>query len=178
LTITELPAASAGATFQANIKAGKFQGSTAPTTPMGSFTIRPRASPPVGAIRPKHLSTASAYQEKVSSVAGMSVCRHSVMGLPASTQSSAAISSACSRISATQSSNTRLRSAGAMPDHSPDSKLARAAATAASTSAAVPATRAPIVVLSIGLTTGMRAAEAWNPGITGPAYSTPARAWS
>src|SRR3546814_5636317 len=53
LTTTELPAASAGATFQAYICAGKFHGNTAPTTPMGSFVIRPRASWPVGAMRPR-----------------------------------------------------------------------------------------------------------------------------
>ena len=38
---TELPVASAGPIFQASIAAGKFHGSTAPTTPTGSRTIRP-----------------------------------------------------------------------------------------------------------------------------------------
>ncbi len=39
LTMTELPAASAGAIFQASISNGKFHGNTAATTPTGSRTI-------------------------------------------------------------------------------------------------------------------------------------------
>ena len=49
-TITEFPAANAGAIFQANINKGKFQGNTAPTTPIGSRTIMATASLPVGAV--------------------------------------------------------------------------------------------------------------------------------
>ena len=41
-----LPAASAGAAFQAAIMIGKFQGRTAPTTPIGSRMIMPSASRP------------------------------------------------------------------------------------------------------------------------------------
>ena len=51
LTTTELPIASAGATFQANIWVGKFHGITAPTTPIGSRVIRATTSMPVGATR-------------------------------------------------------------------------------------------------------------------------------
>src|SRR5690606_28411656 len=155
--MTELPHTRAGATFQAYIWAGKFQGRTAATTPMGSLVIKPSASQPVGEIRPKHLSAVSAYQLKVSMVAGMSVFRHSVMGLPASTQSSAASSSACCSSKATHLSMIFLRSAGDSSDHSPDSKLARAAATAACTSEAWPAEILPIMARSIGLMLSSRA---------------------
>ncbi len=49
-TITLLPAARAGPTFQASISIGKFQGSTQAATPTGSRTISPMASSWVGAI--------------------------------------------------------------------------------------------------------------------------------
>ena len=38
--IIEHPAASAGAAFHAAISKGKFQGTTKPTTPIGSLTIK------------------------------------------------------------------------------------------------------------------------------------------
>ena len=50
LTMTEFPAASAGAIFQAIINSGKFQGRTQPTTPIGSRTITAKASSPEGAV--------------------------------------------------------------------------------------------------------------------------------
>ena len=50
LTISELPVASAGPIFQAAISSGKFQGTTAATTPMGSRRIMPSALSAVGAI--------------------------------------------------------------------------------------------------------------------------------
>ncbi len=46
----ELPAASAGPIFQEAMSSGKFQGTTAATTPTGSRRIREMASGPVGAI--------------------------------------------------------------------------------------------------------------------------------
>ena len=49
LTITELPAASAGAIFQASINNGKFHGNTAATTPTGSRCTMASASSPTGA---------------------------------------------------------------------------------------------------------------------------------
>ncbi len=49
LTMTLLPAASAGPIFQASISSGKFHGSTQPTTPTGSRTTRASASSPTGA---------------------------------------------------------------------------------------------------------------------------------
>ena len=49
-TITEQPAASAGPIFQVSIRIGKFQGSTALTTPMGSGAMMASASSPAGAV--------------------------------------------------------------------------------------------------------------------------------
>jgi hypothetical protein len=96
LTTTELPAASAGPIFQASMAAGKFHGSTAPTTPTGSRTIRPRWSGPVGETLPKTLSMASAYQRMVATTSGKSRFRQSEMGFPASMASVAASSSRAS----------------------------------------------------------------------------------
>ena len=49
LTMTLLPAARAGPIFQAIIRIGKFQGSTAATTPIVSRTTMATASSPAGA---------------------------------------------------------------------------------------------------------------------------------
>ena len=57
---TELPAASAGPSFHAAIISGKFHGTIAPTTPIGSRWTSARTSSPVGAISPGTLSMASA----------------------------------------------------------------------------------------------------------------------
>ena len=51
-TTTHLPAASAGAIFQAPIISGKFQGTMIPITPSGSRWISASVSGPVGAISP------------------------------------------------------------------------------------------------------------------------------
>ncbi len=50
LTTMLLPAARTGPIFQEAIRSGKFQGTTAPTTPTGSRRIIATASDPVGAI--------------------------------------------------------------------------------------------------------------------------------
>ena len=52
LSTTLLPAASAGPSFQQASSSGKFQGTMAPTTPIGSRSISASASRPVGAISP------------------------------------------------------------------------------------------------------------------------------
>ncbi|CAI8246621.1 MAG: Uncharacterised protein [SAR116 cluster bacterium] len=49
---TELPMASAGASFQAPIISGKFHGTIAATTPTGSRRISPRWLSGVGATSP------------------------------------------------------------------------------------------------------------------------------
>ena len=138
-TITLLPAASAGATFHAAIRIGKFQGTTAPTTPIGSRTISPSASGPVGATASKTLSIASAYQRNVLTVSGRSTSRQSVIGLPASSASSVASSARFDSSRSAKRSSTLLRSAGARRDQRPSSKARRAEVTAASMSAASPA---------------------------------------
>ena len=45
LNTVQQPAASTGASFQAAIRKGKFQGTICPTTPMGSRRIRERVEP-------------------------------------------------------------------------------------------------------------------------------------
>ena len=139
LMIRLLPAASAGAAFQAAIMIGKFHGRTAPTTPIGSRMIIPSASRPVGAIESYSLSAASAYQRNVLIVSGRSVSRQSVIGLPASSESSSASSSAFASIRSARRRRTALRSAGERRDQRPSSKARRAAVTARSMSAASPA---------------------------------------
>ena len=70
LSTSELPAASTGPIFQAAMSSGKFQGTIAPTTPIGSRVIS--ASVP-GARRRDlviDLSTASAYQRMQRALAG------------------------------------------------------------------------------------------------------------
>ena len=52
LSTTELPIASAGASFHAAISNGKFHGTMAPTTPSGSRVTSPSSSWPVGATSP------------------------------------------------------------------------------------------------------------------------------
>ena len=47
---TELPMASAGASFHVAISSGKFHGTTAPITPKGTRRTMARSRPPVGAI--------------------------------------------------------------------------------------------------------------------------------
>ena len=49
LRTSELPAASAGPIFQAAMISGKFHGTIAPTTPIGSRVMIASASGPVGA---------------------------------------------------------------------------------------------------------------------------------
>ena len=49
---TELPVASAGASFHAAISSGKFHGTIAPTTPSGSRVTRPSSPGPVAATSP------------------------------------------------------------------------------------------------------------------------------
>ena len=99
LSTRELPAASTGANFHAAISSGKFHGTIAPTTPIGSRVISASAPGPVGATSSYTLSIASAYHWTQRAAPGMSTLRLSVMGLPMSSVSSSASSSACSRIS-------------------------------------------------------------------------------
>ncbi|MOA01208.1 hypothetical protein D3C78_1206000 [compost metagenome] len=78
---------------------------------------------------------ASAHQRIVRTAAGTSTARASEIGLPMSRVSSSASSSSCASSSPAKRSSTALRLAGASRDHTPDSKVARASATAHSASA-------------------------------------------
>ncbi|MNE39005.1 hypothetical protein D3C80_1329290 [compost metagenome] len=62
LSTTLLPAASAGASFQAAMSSGKFHGTTAAITPSASRVMVARASAAVGATWSYSLSRASPYQ--------------------------------------------------------------------------------------------------------------------
>src|SRR4029079_11090515 len=139
LITSELPAVSEGAAFQAAIISGKFQGRTAPTTPIGSRMIMPSASRPVGAIESYSLSAASAYQRNAVIDSGRSASPQSVIGLPASSESSSASSSAFSSINSARRSITALRSAGERRDQRPSENARRAAVTARSISSESPA---------------------------------------
>src|SRR5512135_3357514 len=80
LRMNELPAASAGPIFHAAMISGKFHGTMAATTPIGSRVINASASCDVGATSSYTLSTASAYQAMQRAVAGMSTARLSEIG--------------------------------------------------------------------------------------------------
>ena len=58
--IAALPTASAGATFQAAIRSGKFQGTINPTTPIGSRRVRSRPGLVTGMVWPKSFVAAPA----------------------------------------------------------------------------------------------------------------------
>jgi hypothetical protein len=147
-----LPVAKAGPTFHEAIISGKFHGTTAPTTPRGSRTIETWASGPVGAISSYTLSIASPYQPMHSVASGTSTFRASRIGLPMSTVSSSASSSAWSDMSAARRCSAFFRFLGASRDQTPDSNAARAPATARSTSAASHAATLATSSPPIGLT--------------------------
>ena len=156
---TEQPAASAGASFQAAISSGKFQGSTSPTTPIGSLTIIATTLSAVGAILPKLLSISSAYHWKKVGTSLPISCRQSRMVLPLSMLSSTASSSACARTSEASFNSTALRSSGAARDQLPSAKDLRAAFTAASTSSAPQCATEPMSCPVAGLRFSKRAPD-------------------
>ena len=94
LSTTEQPAARAGATFHAAMVRGKFQGTTAPTTPAGSRVMRARASRAVWGISSRILSQASPNHAKVLATALTSMLLASWAGLPISSAMRRASSSA------------------------------------------------------------------------------------
>src|SRR4029077_4482555 len=105
---TEQPAASAGASFQAAINSGKFQGRTRPATPIGSLMITASAVAAVGATLPKLLSISSPYHWKKVGTSLPISCRQSVIVLPLSSDSIVASSSLCSRTRLASFSSTSL----------------------------------------------------------------------
>ena len=133
---TEHPAAKAGANFQAAMRRGKFQGTTKPTTPTGSFTIRARASSPVDATLPKLLSINSAYHWKQVATSVPISFWQSVIVFPLSRLSITERTSAWRRIKSASRRRTSFRCSGAERDHAPLSNEVRAAVTALSMSSA------------------------------------------
>ena len=127
---TELPVANEGANFQAVVDRGKFHGTIAVTTPRGTRVTSAKQSEGVGAISSYTLSMASPLQRIVRTVALTSIFSVSAIGLPTSRVSSKAISSAWFSINSAQRTSTIFLSAGAMPAHTPLSKVARAIFTA------------------------------------------------
>ena len=133
---TALPKASAGASFQAGMAIGKFQGVIRPTMPTGSRSIitsipgrtDATASPVLRSASPaKNLKTWAA--RIVSPVA-------SAMVLPSSLARRRPSSSLRSTISAPARSNTSWRSCGLAPAHAGNASFA--AETASSTRDALP----------------------------------------
>ena len=132
--MTELPVANDGASFQAVVDSGKFQGTIAATTPSGRRCTNARLFAGVGGISSYTLSIASPLQRIVRTADGTSTPVVSAMGLPTSRHSSSAISSAWSSMSSAQRTSTILRSAGAMSAQTPLSNADRAIPTAWSAS--------------------------------------------
>ena len=106
-----------------------------PTTPTGSRVISASELLGVGAISSYTLSTASPYQRMQLAALFTSTDRAYFTGLPMSSVSVSASSSACASNWSANLIITRLRCAGAMPLQRRSSNAARAAATAASMSA-------------------------------------------
>ncbi|MNH13660.1 hypothetical protein D3C79_732400 [compost metagenome] len=73
LSTTLLPAASAGASFQAAMSSGKFHGTTAATTPRASRVMVASALGAVGATWSYSLSSASPYQANTCAEPGTSM---------------------------------------------------------------------------------------------------------
>ncbi len=145
---SELPAANTGPIFHAAMSSGKFQGTIAPTTPIGSRVINASVSDPVGATSSYTLSIASAYQRMQFALPGISTLKLSRMGLPISSVSSSASSSPCLSMRSANFCRIFFRRAGARPDQLPLRKAARDEATARFTSsvsqAATRASTAPV----------------------------------
>ncbi len=93
---TQLPAASAGASFQVAIRIGKFHGMIWPTTPSGSWKWYATVSASISAMLPSWARTTPAKYRKWSTASGMSAARVSRTGLPFSQVSATAIFSRCS----------------------------------------------------------------------------------
>mmetsp|Transcript_11613 Transcript_11613/g.24915 ORF Transcript_11613/g.24915 Transcript_11613/m.24915 type:complete len:203 (+) Transcript_11613:250-858(+) len=98
LSTTVLPHARAGASFQAAMSRGKFQGMICAATPRGSWKVCAQKGPSTGMVRPWILSAHPAKYLKWSTDSGTSAAREEARGLPLSRVSSTASSSACCSI--------------------------------------------------------------------------------
>mmetsp|Transcript_15520 Transcript_15520/g.25861 ORF Transcript_15520/g.25861 Transcript_15520/m.25861 type:complete len:257 (-) Transcript_15520:145-915(-) len=105
LSTMVFPAASAGASFQAAIRRGKFQGMMRPTTPRGSWMIMERVSASISEALPSSARITPAKYRKWSITRGRSAATVSRIALPLSMDSrTARVSACCSIMSAILSS--------------------------------------------------------------------------
>ena len=88
---TQFPAARAGASFQTAIRIGKFQGIICAITPIGSCTMIETVSLSNSEIEPSSALITLAKYLKWSTAKGKSAAKVSLMALPLSTVSTAAI---------------------------------------------------------------------------------------
>src|SRR6266516_1990338 len=148
LTMTGLPAASAGASPQDMMGMGKFHGTMTAVTPSGSqkVTFTP---PATGICRPVIRSGAAAKYSRTSRTAAAS-WRACATGCPASRTSSSASSAMCSSTAAANARSRAPRSAGAIFRQA--GQAAQARATAASASAADAAVTVAVTSSVAGLT--------------------------
>jgi hypothetical protein len=148
---TVQPAASAAPTFSTIWCRGKFHGVMHPTTPTGSRTISelPTSRPSKSKVR---ASSAKCAKLNV----GRPTCTTfaHASGMPMSLDSSAASSSVFATIASWVLCSRSARSAGGVCDQV--ANAVRAAATALSTSAAVPSATSAMTCSVAGLTTAMR----------------------
>ena len=141
---TGQPAAMAGATLWATRLSGKLNGAMAPTTPMGTRSVKPSFPSPAapassGTISPASLRASAAANENVPDARSAST-RAVLMGLAASPAMMRAKSSrrSVSRRAALSRTSARFHSG-----RGPAASAARAAATARSTSCSVQAGTSP-----------------------------------
>ncbi|MNQ66011.1 hypothetical protein D3C85_804880 [compost metagenome] len=164
LSTTLLPAASAGASFQAAMSSGKFHGTTAAITPNGSRVMVANTFAAVGATWSYSLSRLSPYQANTWAAPGTSMFQASITGLPMLNESSSASSSRWASINCDRRSNTALRSIGAMRAQGPWANARRALRTARSTSCSPQAATSASTWPVAGLITANRALSTASQG--------------
>ena len=139
------PAAKAGAIFHAAINSGKFHGIIWPTTPTGSLTVYEWYCAPgvygteIGIVSPSILVAQPAIYLKISEERGTSAAPATATGLPLSSDSSWANSSAWLSIKSPIFHIIFPFSLAGIPVHFPESNASLAALTAKSISLLFPA---------------------------------------
>jgi hypothetical protein len=133
LSTTVLPYASAGATFQAGIASGKFQGVIRPTTPSGSRRMSTSTPGRTDGTRSPARRNASPAKNLKICPARPASAMPSASGLPSSRESSSPSSCRRLRISSPAASSRSKRCCGVLRAHL--GKADRAAAIACSASA-------------------------------------------
>lgn len=153
LRTTVLPASSAGASLETTCWSGKFHGVIAPTTPIGSRTI---SEVPISSVQAKSSARPATDSMTAAGKATWAV-RDMVIGEPISAVIAPAISSWRAVRPAPRRRSTSARCCGVVAAQA--GKAARAAATARSTSVAVPAGASATTSPVAGFTTGRAPAE-------------------